>query len=419
MDALLIFDPILGSGQSASSKKTHGNNKLFRVAPFVVLKDVQTIAAAIQSGRSDNSKSYQVDMDAIRTAGEAVKQREEEELRQLEIESNTPEDWLQIEEHNKSVIQNKDDIIANHEAQIRALQRDLQTRNDEYKRISDLYEKHQRRRSRVQSSVNDDELNEVRWQALHGIQKMIAKDGGLSRLTMFNNHWHKMHLTAAKQLWGYHNWEETKHYVGAYFPELDTSYDPSEHIQQLTNDGADFKLPNLTAFEKCLLVRMFFHKFSHQQVISLLVNRDRTTIGDYVKEWVPRWANVGIDLSLLDISKDYLYKEAPARSIDLNKFMLVFVDGKDYLCGTKRSDTTIEKCQYSSKTEKSAARDLTFSTGAGLIFEFSPRFGGRAGERAIVEFMVSLGPKNAPISEWKDIAKNDPWTKKDDTFGQF
>ena len=48
--------------------------------------------------------------------------------------------------------------------------------------------------------------------------------------------------------------------------------------------------------------------------------------------------------------------------------------------------------------------------------EFSPLFGGRAGERAIVEFMGSLGAKNAPISEWKDIANSDPWTKTDDTF---
>jgi hypothetical protein len=94
----------------------------------------------------------------------------------------------------------------------------------------------------------------------------------------------------------------------------------------------------------------------------------------------------------------------------------VFVDGKDYLCGTKRGDTTIEKCQWSSKTEKSAARDLTFSTAIGLIFEYSPLFGGRAGERAIVEFMGSLGPKNAPISEWKDVALNDPLTEEKDTF---
>eukprot|EP00956_Cyclotella_meneghiniana_P043136 scaffold254074_cov139-Cyclotella_meneghiniana.AAC.1 len=403
MDTLLIYNPNLGSGQSASSKKTHGGSRLFRVAPFVVLSDVQTIAATLQNGESGNSKSSRVDMDAIRSADRAVKQREAEELRQLEFESNTPDDWLQIEEHNKSVIQNKDDIIENQQAQIRDLERRLESRNEEYKRVSDLYANTRQKKSRVQSSVNDEELNEAGWQALHRLQNMIVKDGGLSRLTMFNDRWHKVHPNAAKQLWGYHSWEETKHYVGAYFPELDTSYDPSEHIQ-LTKDGADFELPNLTAFEKCLLVRMFFHKFSHQQVISLLVNRDRTTIGDYVKEWAPRWANVGIDLSLLDITADYLYKEAPARSIDLNKFMLVFVDGKDYLCGTKRSDTTIEKCQYSSKTEKSAARDLTFSTAAGLIFEFSPLFGGRAGERAIVEFMGSLGAKNAPISEWKDIA---------------
>ena len=53
----------------------------------------------------------------------------------------------------------------------------------------------------------------------------------------------------------------------------------------------------------------------------------------------------------------------------MGKERLVMVDRKDYLVGTKCSDTTIQKCQYSSKTEKSAARDLTFSTSARLVFE--------------------------------------------------
>jgi len=50
---------------------------------------------------------------------------------------------------------------------------------------------------------------------------------------------------------------------------------------------------------------------------------------------------------------------------------LVFVDGKDWLIAPKGNDTTIEKCTYSSKTEKTSARSLTFSTAAGLVFEWA------------------------------------------------
>lgn len=49
-DSLLLYDRGLGSGQSNRSRMDHGDDKLFRVAPFVVLKDVQAIAAALQNG---------------------------------------------------------------------------------------------------------------------------------------------------------------------------------------------------------------------------------------------------------------------------------------------------------------------------------------------------------------------------------
>jgi len=51
-------------------------------------------------------------------------------------------------------------------------------------------------------------------------------------------------------------------------------------------------------------------------------------------------------------------------------------------------------------------RSLTFSTAAGLVFEWAPLFGGRAGERKIVEFMSELGVACAPIEEWEDVAKD-------------
>jgi hypothetical protein len=271
------------------------------VAPFVVLKDVQAIAASLQNGVCAN-KSNRVDMDAKRSSAEKEKQREAELLREYEIESNTPEDWMKIDQHKQSIIQNKTDIISDLQAQINSLKRDLETEDEECKTLYDLYQKHRRKVHRVSSTLTEfevaDRLNNTEQQVLNRVQNMIAQDGGVSRLTLFNDKWHKQHDNAAKQLWGYHSWEETKLYVGAYFPELDTSYDPSAHLK-VSEGGTTFALPNLTAFEECLIVRMFFHTFSHQQVVALFINRARTRVGHLLEEWVPRWANVGMDLSSL------------------------------------------------------------------------------------------------------------------------
>ena len=141
-----------------------------------------------------------------------------------------------------------------------------------------------------------------------------------------------------------------------------------------------------------------------------------TRVGQILKIWAPKWANVGMDLAILDITADYLEKEVPDRNLDLGKGKLLFVDGKDWLMVTKGNDNALAKETFSSKNEADAFRGLTFSTASGLVCESSPLFGGRAGERKIVEFMGSLGPETANVKEWEDVASRDPWKPEDDTF---
>ena len=176
------------------------------------------------------------------------------------------------------------------------------------------------------------------------------------------------------------------------------------------------QLPPLTPFEKCLICRMFFRTLSRQTVLGLCIDKHRTRIGQILKEWAPKWANVGLDLGCLDITSDYLFKEQPNRNIRLHSEWLVFVDGKDWLIGPKQNDSVIPKETFSSKTEKDSARGVTYSTATGVIFEFSPLFGAHAGERELNRLMGSQGPVHAPVEQWKDVAKNDPWTPEDDTF---
>jgi uncharacterized membrane protein YkoI len=110
-------------------------------------------------------------MDAKRSTAEKEKQREAEVLREYEIESNTAEDWMKIDQHKQSVIQRKNDIISDLQAQINSLKRDLETKDEECKTLYDLYEKHRKKVRHVQSTLTDfevaDRLNDTAQQVLN------------------------------------------------------------------------------------------------------------------------------------------------------------------------------------------------------------------------------------------------------------
>ncbi|KAL7513821.1 hypothetical protein ACHAWX_000785 [Stephanocyclus meneghinianus] len=102
--------------------------------------------------------------------------------------------------------------------------------------------------------------------------------------------------------------------------------------------------------------------------------------------WTPKWTNVGVDLSCLDIIFDYLSNKVPNKNIELKKDKLLLIDGKDYTTATKRYDITIEKKHFYQR-QQMAAFDLTWPTTKD----------GRG--------------------DWKDVAINDPWRPAvDDKF---
>jgi len=107
--------------------------------------------------------------------------------------------------------------------------------------------------------------------------------------------------------------------------EGDTTYGPSDHVH---TSGGDLKLLNLTSFGKCMACRMFFHVFAHEQMIALCLDGHRTRVGQILKEWAPKWAAIGMELSCLDITPDYIFKEVPEKNLNLGMPCLVFVDVK-------------------------------------------------------------------------------------------
>ncbi|KAL7482282.1 hypothetical protein ACHAW6_010740 [Cyclotella cf. meneghiniana] len=244
---------------------------------------------------------------------------------------------------------------------------------------------------------------------------MLSNVGGLSQLTLFNEQWHEKHPNAAKLLWGYESWTETKLYVDAFFPEkVDVTDDPSMAIKTSADGSMD--LPNMSPFEKCMICRMFFHCLQDQPLLALLFDRHRTRIRKILKEWAPKWGNIGEDLSCLDVTADYLHKEVPDRNIELGRPKLVFTDGKDLQISTKQNDNVISKGTFSSKTDGDAGRSLTSSTATGMAFQKSYLYGGRGGEKQILRQLSRLGAANADTKSWEDVAINTPWKLEDNTY---
>ena len=254
---------------------------------------------------------------------------------------------------------------------------------------------------------------------LMNLKTLLAKAGGLSRLTLTSAEFHEKHSkdnNAAFELFGYRSYQEAKEYIDAYFHgEVDVSEDRLEAIEKLI-DAKDNFIP-LSPYERCLCCRMFIRCFPKQKLLSLIFDRHRTTIGDILREWMPKWGNVGQDLSCLDITLDYLLKEFPEYNESHGSGLSVFVDGKDFDTGTKDSDTNVARSTFSTKKEGDAVRVITFSTAIGLVCEKSREFAGRAGERMIVKYMGSRGPVNADTRSWEDVHSRDPFNPKtDDVF---
>jgi len=402
-DTLLQYNATLGDGQTDNWLKNN-KEKLYINAPCLSKESMKEIAVVLQYGASTSS------IQAARDRALA-----EWDMKEAEIEATrTPEEW-------KSMLHDKDASMAVKDIawveKVSSLKRKIEELEGKLEASKKNALKHNKRTKRATPSLDDDEkkkhLTEGQKLMKDDMLKLLSTSGGLSRLTIFNDEWHAENQTAAKLLFGYHDWNETKIYVrDAYFPGI-CGDDPSKSIK-VGKDG-ELKLPPVSPFEKCLLCRMYFHTFPNQQITGLIFDRHRTVIGDYVKEWAPKWANVGMDLSCLDITADYLHKEEPQLHKDVGGQRMVYVDGKDWWVMTKQNDNTLTKSTFSSKTEKDAARGLTFSTAAGVVFEATPMYSARVGEKSLQRMWGSLGPVNASVEEWEDVHKNDP-APADDTF---
>ena len=214
-----------------------------------------------------------------------------------------PSDWHHRMEVLKRDNKAKDKRIKELEKEVKKLRliknRKVDIKQKQKKRLTNAVEK-------TSGELALYESNSILWDK---IVKLLSSAGGLSRLTIFWDGWHDEHDEAAHVLFGYRNWKETKQYLRDYFPDElgpDSAW-PSPIVANLID--SDLKNVPLTQVEKCLLCRMFFHLRDRQKFLALIIDRHRTTVGNVIKEWAPLWGEVGEDLSILNVTEDYLIKE--------------------------------------------------------------------------------------------------------------
>ena len=310
-----------------------------------------------------------------------------------------PSDWHYRMEVLKRDNKAKDKRIKELEKEVKKLRliknRTVNTKQTQKRRATD-----------VAAKTSEDlalyESNSILWD---NIVKLLSSAGGLSRLTIFWDEWHDEHDEAAHVLFGYRNWKETKQYLRDYFPDElgpDSAW-PSPIVANLID--SDLKNVPLTQVEKCLLCRMFFHLRDRQKFLALIIDRHRTTVGNVIKEWAPLWGEVGEDLSILDVTEDYLIKEEPDKIAELFLEKIVFNDGKDWRIGSKHNDNVATKLMYSAKNDCDSARGESWTSAAGLGFEHTRVYGANLSENALQRLHGSMGREKADVESWEDVAK--------------
>jgi len=145
------------------------------------------------------------------------------------------------------------------------------------------------------------------------------------------------------------------------------------------------------------------------QTLACIWGRHETSVSRYIDEWAVKWGEAGEDLSVLDITADFLEETYPERYKQGGLLKVCALpDGKDFMINTPRANTIITRAAWSDKVRKyfrlaaiaaqltswcisclkvhnSAVRCISWSTATGLSFEHTDLFFARVSEKRLVE----------------------------------
>jgi hypothetical protein len=224
------------------------------------------------------------------------------------------------------------------------------------------------------------------------------RKGGLCRISISSDAYHKKNPNVAKKLFGLadrrkkedrplSSWEVTKNFIRVMFaveheePTIESTRDRSKRNKKLSR------------FEQVLITLMFFTNAFDYGYISTIFGCEEKVVGRCIKGWAPFFREVGYHMARLPLTKEFLDKTYPTSYHDLNFTTPVatVVDGTDVLMETVRTDRYVNISQASSKLKSSACRGITWSTPMGMVHEFTDPFFARGSEKAIVALWTSMG----------------------------
>ena len=120
--------------------------------------------------------------------------------------------------------------------------------------------------------------------------------------------------------------------------------------------------------------------------ISLIWGRDNGHTGCIINKAIHSIGSTGKDLSILDITPEFLEKICSQQYTDEGLEQCYAVpDGKDFMIFTTRKNTLFTGASYSDKVHHSAVHIISWSTPQGLSFEHTDCFLGRVSEKKPVE----------------------------------
>ncbi|KAJ1417914.1 hypothetical protein B484DRAFT_400656 [Ochromonadaceae sp. CCMP2298] len=205
-------------------------------------------------------------------------------------------------------------------------------------------------------------------------QDMLGQLGYVTRSSLMNTEWHQRNPKAANSYFGFASWAETKYTLWALFGVKNL------HEGQLHVDSK----ADITPFESYLIAKMRFKSEFTYQLLAHMFGKSPEHIGRLVNFRAREWGEGGMDLNILDITKEYIDIEMPQEYIDTGfSDVGILVDGKDNNTDTYRLDSALSRAQRSSKKHTSACRTMGYLTPAGLTVEHTPAYWARASETAL------------------------------------
>lgn len=224
------------------------------------------------------------------------------------------------------------------------------------------------------------------------------KQGGLCRLSISSDAYHKSHPNVAKSLFGFadrrkkednplSSWDVTKNFIKCMF-----GIEHEEPTIKSTRDASG-RSKKLSRFEQILLTLTFFTNAFDYGYIATIFGVTRKVVGLCIKGWAPHFREVGYHMARLSLTKDFLDETYPTayHDLDFTNPVATVVDGTDVPMDTVRTDRYVSISQSSNKIKNSAARSITWSSPMGLVHEFTDPFFARASEKAIVTLWASEG----------------------------